>query len=118
MFDINSLDIEIKQLKADTLSEYGKKIEIAIEMLKKNERILVRERRIFDKLNKKISKCSFFKRNRIKELIQRVDKRIKRLESDVVRLKELKAKYINDYKTQREYLGLYDHDFIEKFYDK
>jgi predicted alpha/beta-fold hydrolase len=118
MFDINSLDIEIKQLKADTLSEYGKKVEIAIEMLKKNKRILIRERKISDKLNKKISKSPFFKRNRLKELKQRVDKKIKKLELDIERLKELKSKYINDYKTHREYLGLYDHDFIDKFYHK
>lgn len=118
MFDLNSLDTEIKQLKAQTLSEYGKKIEIAIEMIRKKKRILSREEKVLKKIEIKESSCSFFKRKIFKALHERVDKKINMLRCEIDKLYKLKEKYLNDYKTQREYLGLYDHDFVENFYDE
>jgi len=117
MFDLNSLDAELKQLKAQTLSEYGKKIEIAIEMLKKKGRVLDREKKILEKAKTRYSKGSFFRRKFFKELMERVIKKINMLECEIERLKNLKEKYIADYKTQREFLGIYDHDFIDRFFE-
>ncbi|MCX8083308.1 MAG: hypothetical protein N3C60_00075 [Calditerrivibrio sp.] len=116
MFDLNSLDAELKQLKAQTLSEYGKKIEIAIEMITKKERILNREEKILLKIDNLIKKSGFFKRKKLKELRDRVDRKIIMLKCELSKLKDLKERYINDYKNQREYLGLYDHEFVDKFF--
>ncbi len=118
MFDLNSLDIEIKQLKAQTLSEYGKKIEIAIEMIKRKNRILNREEQILKKIEMKEHSCSFFKKKKFKELHKRVDKKINMLRCELDNLCKLKEKYLQDYKVQREYLGIHDHDFIERYFSE
>ncbi|ADR18702.1 hypothetical protein [Calditerrivibrio nitroreducens] len=118
MFDLTELDAEIKQLKAETLSDYGKRIEIAIEMLRKKEQMIDRERKIASKIKIKLQNSSFLKRKTFKELLERVDKKIITLQGEIDRLKALKGKYIDEYKTQREYLGLYDHEFVEKFFEK
>ncbi|MEF3255257.1 MAG: hypothetical protein K6348_06820 [Deferribacterales bacterium] len=118
MFDLNGLQAEINELKAQTLSQYGKKIEFAIEMIQQKSSLLKREQNILLRLqNREKFKKGLFAEKRRNLLIDRVSRKIERLKNDIKRLEELKVKYIEDYKKQREFLGLYDHQFIDNFYD-
>lgn len=117
MFNLEGLNAEISQLKAQTLSEYGKKIEFAIAMINSKTSCLEREKKVLSRLkNDKRFKLGFFKKRRCFELIERIEKKINRIEGELERLKEIKAKYIDDYKRQREYLGIYDHEFIDNYF--
>jgi adenylate kinase family enzyme len=116
MFDLDGLNAEINQLKAQTLAEYGKKVEFAIELMKEKERILKREKNMLLRLAGENRFKGFFKKKKYIQLQDRIQKKIKKLEKDIETLNELKYKYLEDYKKQREYLGLYDHEFIDKYF--
>ncbi|MCA1927638.1 MAG: hypothetical protein LDL13_08900 [Calditerrivibrio sp.] len=117
MFDLDGLNAEISQLKAQTLSEYGKKIEFAIEMMNSKISYLEREKKIVFRLRNEVKfNLGFLKKRRYATLIERLEKKISKTESEIERLKGLKEKYIDDYKRQREYLGIYDHEFIDNYF--
>jgi len=79
MFDLNGLNAEINQLKAQTLAEYGKKVEFAIELMKEKERILKREKDILLRLTIGNRFKGFFKKKKCMELQNRIQKKIKNL---------------------------------------
>jgi len=111
------LEKDILEMKADTFSKYGKKIEMADDMLHQRNRLKARLEKILDRLkNTTVIKKGFRRKKRQQELLERVEGELLQAEKEIKKLKELKAGYIEDFKFQREANGLLDHSFIDEFY--
>lgn len=119
---MNPMDIiehDLLEMKANTLYKYGKKVELAEEMYHQKLNLLDRLQRISYRLESQvIIKRGWKKKKRQQELLDRVNSKIKRTERDVQKLKELKEKYIEQFKYQREACGILDHTFIDDFYNE
>lgn len=115
--DMEHIEFELCEMKAATLGTLGKKVEIAIHMLhieeRKNKRL---KKMVVRAAQKSDAVKGWFKINKYKPCIERIEKRIGRSNAKVRSLKDLKEKYVAAYKEQREILGMYDHSFIDEFY--
>lgn len=116
MFDINQLNNEINTLKMETLSKYGKKVDITMEFIKKEEHLLDRYKKIQLKIPGKIETSNRKKRNILKSVNENLGRKIKLSENRLQKLVSLREKYIEEYKFQRESLGIIEHTFIDEFY--
>lgn len=120
MFEISGIEQNLLEMKATTLYKYGKKVELAEEMYNQKLALLERQKK---KILLRLHACQVIKKNgwykkkkRQQELIERVEDKVKRNETLVKKLADLKDKYIEEFKYQREACGLIDHSFIDKFY--
>jgi hypothetical protein len=119
MFDIDMVEHDLLEMKAGTLYKYGKKVELAEKMYEEKVRIKTRTDKILERLNNEtVIKNGWFRKKRQQELTVRVSNKLKRLERDIKKLAELKEKYLEEFKLQREFCGMNDHSFIDKFYKK
>lgn len=116
MFDIEQLNNEINTLKIETLSKYGKKVDITIELIKKEEHLLNRYKKIKDRIPGKINTCGRKKRKILQSVAKQIEDKIKLAENRLLKLISLREKYIEEYKFQRESLGISEHTFIDEFY--
>lgn len=116
MFDINQLNDEINTLKMETLSKYGKRVDITVELINKEKHLLDRYRKIQLRISKKTETSNRKKRNILKSVNENLIKKIKLSETKLQKLLLIKKKYIEEYKLQRESLGIIEHTFIDEFY--
>jgi len=117
MRQIDSIEHDLLEMKAGTLYKYGKKVELAEEMLIHKLALKKRLEKILKRLkSEQIIKTGWRKQKRQLELTNRVECKIKRTETTVEKLVNLKNKYIEDFKLQREACGLIDHSFLDKYY--
>jgi len=117
MNPMDYIEHDLLEMKANTLYKYGKKVEIAEEMYHQKLALLKRLQKILLRLESgPIITSGWFKEKKQKELIERVACKIKQTNKTVKKLEELKDKYIEQFKYQREACGLLDHSFIDDFY--
>ena len=119
MFEIGGVERDLLEMKATTLYKYGKKVELAEEMYHQKLALLERLKKILNRLEtSQVITSGWFKKKRQEKLTERVREKLNRTESLVKKLEELKDKYIENFKYQREACGLIDHSFIDKFYNE
>lgn len=119
MIDLKILERDLLEMKADTLYKYGKKVELADEMLVRKLALKRRLENILEKIrNKQVIKKGWFRKKRQQELLERVESKLKRADKTVEKLKDLKDKYIDEFKMQREACGLLDHSFLDSYYSE
>lgn len=116
MFDINQLNNEINTLKMETLSKYGKKVDITVELIVREENLLSRYKKIQIRTLNKIKTSKRRKRKILKIIDEKLAEKIKYSENKLQKLLQIKEKYIEEYKFQRESLGIVEHTFIDEFY--
>ncbi|MGA1863390.1 hypothetical protein OWM07_10960 [Deferribacter thermophilus] len=117
MDELSYLKQEINQLKSDTYLSYSKKVEIAHKMLLDEKNKLNRLKKIKEKVLLKLSDCKKRRKKAVlNELLRRLEKKIVVSNQKIIKLNNIFNKYLEDFKRHREYLGLYDHSFINSFY--
>lgn len=117
MIEMDWIERDLLEMKANTLYKYGKKIELVEEMYLRKLRLLSRLVKMLARARgEQIIKSGWFKDKRQQELIARIEDKAQRTERTVAKLEEMKEKYIEDFKQQREACGLIDHSFLDKFY--
>ncbi|PLX66341.1 MAG: hypothetical protein C0602_11795 [Denitrovibrio sp.] len=119
MIELNYLEQDLKEMKAGTLYKYGKRVELAEEMYLRKLALKKRLNKILKRLkDKPVIKHGWARKKRQNELTERVESKLMRTEKTVKKLAELKNKYIDEFKFQREACGLLDHTFLDEFYTK
>jgi len=117
MFNMHSLEHELLEMKANTLYKYGKKVELAEEMLQQKTVIKERLEKILHKLETTtVIKHGWGRKKRQEKLTERVRLKLTRTTKQIAKLEELKKRYIEEFKFQREACGICDHRFIDDFY--
>lgn len=117
MFNLSQLNNEINMMKSETLSRYGKRVDIICTLIEKEKRFLIRNEKIILKIEKKIPNLKWRKKKIYTKLFGNLQNKIDKSKIKIEKMLELKEKYINEYKAQREALGILDHSFIDEFYD-
>ncbi|MCB4205380.1 hypothetical protein LF845_10480 [Deferribacterales bacterium Es71-Z0220] len=117
MFDLSQLNNEINMMKSETLSRYGKKVDIICTLIEKEKHFLARNEKILIKIEKKIPLLKRKKKKIYDKVLENVQNKTTKSKIKIEKMLKLKEKYINEYKTQREALGILDHTFIDEFYD-
>jgi len=117
MFDLSQLNNEINMMKSETLSRYGKKIDIICALIEKEKHFLNRNEKIIFKIGKKIPTLKRRKKKIYIKILDNLQKKTTNSKIKIEKMLKLKEKYIDEYKTQREALGILDHSFIDEFYD-
>lgn len=117
MFDLSQLNNEINMMKSETLSRYGKRVDIICTLIEKEKRFLIRNEKIILKIEKKIPNLKRSKKKIYIKIFNVLQNKIAKSKIKIEKMLKLKEKYINEYKAQREALGILDHSFIDEFYD-
>ncbi|MDK2791935.1 MAG: hypothetical protein PWQ25_798 [Deferribacteres bacterium] len=117
MFDLTQLNNQINMMKSETLSRYGKRVDIIIKMIDKELNFLNRNKMILDKIAVKVKTSRRKKKKIYEKLAERIQIKINSSSIKLEKMYLLKKKYIDEYKLQREILGIYDHTFIDDFYE-
>jgi hypothetical protein len=117
MNPIDMVEHDLLEMKANTLYKYGKKLEIAEDMYHQKLKLLDRLQKILLRLESEtVIKHGWKKKKRQAELTERVRSKIIKTDKTVRKLEELKNKYMEEFKYQREACGMLDHSFIDEFY--
>lgn len=117
MFDLSQLNNEINMMKSETLSRYGKRVDIICTLIEKEKRFLIRNEKMILKIEKKIPNLKWRKKKIYIKIFYVLQNKIAKSKIKIEKMIKLKEKYINEYKAQREALGILDHSFIDEFYD-
>ena len=118
MRDLSIIEHDLLEMKAGTLSKYGKKVELAENMLIRKQSLKKRLEKVLQRLRTEQVFKGWFRKKRQTELTGRVESQLSRTERTITKLTELRERYINEFKAQREACGLMDHTFIDDFYRK
>jgi hypothetical protein len=117
MMDMHSVEHDLLEMKATTLYKYGKKLEIAEEMYHKCESLTARLEKIMHRLkSENVIRKGLCRKNKQKILTERIENKLQRASSTLKKLENLKDRYKDEFKSQREACGLTDHTFIDEFY--
>lgn len=117
MQDMKWVERDLLEMKAATLYKYGKKLEIAEEMYSRKLALKKRLEKIAERLSKEqVIRTGWFRKKRQEKLTEQVTEKIYRTEKIVAELEELKERYMDEFKSQREACGMMDHSFIDEFY--
>jgi len=112
-----NIENELNRMKAETLGDTGRKLEILSEMIKSEISYLERSGRIMDRLTNilagKAGRCRRAKLLRVKE---KLEKKIAKSASALRNMKKHKEELYANLIMQREALGLTDHEWIDNFY--
>lgn len=119
MFNLGSIEHDLLEMKAATLSKYGKKLEMAEQMYHEKLRLKERLEKMLKRLEtEKVITSGWFRKKRQTKLKHRIEGKLEKAEKSVVQLTELKDRYMAEFKAQREACGMMDHTFIDEFYQK
>lgn len=118
MIGLESIEHDLLEMKAGTLAKYGKKVEIAEQMLVRKQCLKERLQKILARLSTEKVFSGWFRKKRQAELTERVEDKLRRADKAISKLSELRERYISEFKAQREACGLMDHTFIDDFYRK
>ncbi len=114
-----NIENELNKMRAETLGDAGKKLEILSGMLKSETRHRDRLLKIQTRLNVSLVTGSIGRKKRIlNRLRERIGEKLARKESEILRMKEHKEKLFRNLVLQREALGVTDHSWIQEFYGK
>ncbi|QAR33942.1 hypothetical protein EP073_11170 [Geovibrio thiophilus] len=107
---------DIAEMKSDTLCRLGRKVEIACGMLGGEEQFHTRLSHMIERVEHDLTmNLKRKKRRQLMCVLERLKKKSAESAEKIRLIKQAKTKAINDYKAQREILGLTDHTFINGF---
>jgi len=116
MSGMNCFEHDIAEMKSDTLSRLGRKVEIACEMLGSEERFHERLENMIERTEHELSgNLKRRKRRQLMCILERLKEKFSKSAEKIDMIKKAKEKAVKDYKEQREILGLSDHTFINGF---
>lgn len=110
---------EINGLKADTLSDLGRRVEIAYLLTGEEERFSKRLYKMIERIKNTPEKSlKRKKRKQYKNILPKLEEKLSKSENRLKKLYAARDLALKNYKAQREILGLYDHTFIDSFIEK
>lgn len=117
MIDMSYVEHDLLEMKAATLYKYGKKLEIAEKMFHSKTALKERLEKMLHRLRtEKVIRSGWFRKKRQAKLTERVQAKLENTERTLKKLEELKNKYLDEFKFQREAVGMMDHTFIDEYY--
>ncbi len=116
MGGMDCFEHDIAEMKSDTLCRLGRKVEIACEMLGSEERFHTRLGHMIERVEHDLTlNLKRKKRRQLGCVLERLKEKFTKSAEKIELIKNAKTKAVNDYKAQREILGLTDHTFINGF---
>jgi hypothetical protein len=117
MSGLDQFKHDISEMKAATLGKCGRKVEIATEMLEREQNLNIRLCGMLKKIDQaKHLRISRKKRKKYSCVLERLKKKLSLSSRKIIELEKIRRRAMDEYKAQREVLGLMDHEFIDNYY--
>ncbi|MDR2883725.1 MAG: toxic anion resistance protein [Deferribacteraceae bacterium] len=115
--DMSGIEMELNRMRADAMSDAGKKLELLIIMLDHRKAYQARNRKIDIKLDRLLEgRLPFFKRRLLARLKERLQDKYARASSHIRSMEKHRVELYNNVILQREALGITEHSWINEFY--
>ncbi|MDR0454363.1 MAG: hypothetical protein LBH05_06095 [Deferribacteraceae bacterium] len=117
--DFINIENELNRMKAETLGEAGRKLEILSGMIKTELSYQERTGKIMTRLSDKLKgKVGWRKRTKFSRVKEKLEIKIAKSASALRNMKKHREELYRKLIMQREALGITDHEWINNFYMK
>lgn len=115
--NLHGVEFELNRMRAETLGEYGKKLELLNEMIKSRKCCVERRAKILERLDTMVPKITSRRKKRMyAALCERLAEKQAKDTSHIERLHEKRKQVYSHVIAQREALGITEHSWIDKYY--